>query len=247
MKMRIKAIATDLDGTLVDEKYEIASVAVEAVRRAERLGTPVITATARPVEHVEDFIRRYDLNTSGPIIAENGGVVKDRRTDKEIILGSVEKAKKAYEAVKSRVRGLEPFPLPDSPYYVQRRTDVQLKGDTEALKGLLQIMANGKLDADVTYAPLIGQPGQFLIFIKDPRADKGSGLKAAAKMLGISIREVAAIGDSANDFRMFEVSGFGIAVENADDELKEKADLVVKGVYGEGAAKAFDYILRNLI
>ena len=49
MKMRIKAIATDLDGTIVDEKYEIASVAVEAVRRAERLGTPVITATARPV------------------------------------------------------------------------------------------------------------------------------------------------------------------------------------------------------
>ena len=247
MKMRIKAIATDLDGTLVDEKYEIASVAVEAVRRAERLGTPVITATGRAIQHAEDFIQRYDLNTSGPIIAENGGVVKDSRTGQEVILGSVEKAKKAYEAVKSRLRGLEPFPSPDSPYYVQRRTDVQLRGDIEALDGLLQIMANGKLDADVTYAPIIGQSGQFLIFIKDPGVDKGSGLEVAAKMLGISTREVAAIGDSANDFRMFEVSGFGIAVENADDELKEKADLVVEGVYGEGAAKAFDYVLRNLI
>jgi len=247
MKMRIKAIATDLDGTLVDEKNEIASVAVEAVRRAERLGKPVIMATARPVEHIEDFIRRYDLNTSGPMIAENGGIVKDRGTGKELILGSIEKAEKAYEAVKSRIRGLEIFPSPDSPYYVQRRTDVQLKGDTEALKGVLQIMANGKLDADVTYAPLISQPGQFLIFIKDPRADKGSGLKAAAKMLRISTRGVASVGDSANDLRMFEASGFSIAVENADDELKEKADLVVKGVYGEGAAKAFDYILRNLI
>ncbi len=55
---------------------------------------------------------------------------------------------------------------------------------------------------------------------------KGAAVLEYAEMLGIKPHEIIAFGDSENDLSMIEAAGLGVAVENADDCLKAKADIV---------------------
>ena len=62
--------------------------------------------------------------------------------------------------------------------------------------------------------------------------------------MNINVKEIAAIGDHENDIDMLKVSGFGIAVGNADKKTKQVADLVTKGNYGQGVLEAVNEILK---
>jgi hydroxymethylpyrimidine pyrophosphatase-like HAD family hydrolase len=53
--------------------------------------------------------------------------------------------------------------------------------------------------------------------------------------LGIKRKEIAAIGDQYNDIDLIEYAGLGIAVANAEDALKEKADIVTTSTNNEDA------------
>ena len=80
------------------------------------------------------------------------------------------------------------------------------------------------------------------IFAKN--TSKGTALNALALRLGIAKEEIACIGDSANDLPMFEAAGLKIAMGNAVQELKKKADIVAYSNHIDGAAKVIEqYIL----
>jgi len=70
--------------------------------------------------------------------------------------------------------------------------------------------------------------------------DKGKGLRAAAEMMGIESSVIVAIGDSEVDMELLQEAGYGVAVGNSSDELKEIADLVTKGENGEGFREAVE-------
>ena len=55
--MRIKAIACDVDGTVMDAVGEISLEAVESIERAENTGIPIILATARTPAFIKDCSR----------------------------------------------------------------------------------------------------------------------------------------------------------------------------------------------
>lgn len=63
--------------------------------------------------------------------------------------------------------------------------------------------------------------------ILQPGIHKGSGLQRLCKMLGISTKQVLAVGDSRNDLTMFRTVGVGLAVSGACNELKERATAVI--------------------
>jgi hydroxymethylpyrimidine pyrophosphatase-like HAD family hydrolase len=46
--------------------------------------------------------------------------------------------------------------------------------------------------------------------------------------LGISLDECVAVGDNHNDISMIKSVGLGIAMKNADDVVKDHADLVTE-------------------
>ena len=80
------------------------------------------------------------------------------------------------------------------------------------------------------------------IFSKD--ASKGNSLKALSAHLGIEKEEIACIGDGENDSFMFEESGLKIAMGNAEEMLKQRADYVTSSNRHDGAAEAIEkYIL----
>ncbi len=59
-----------------------------------------------------------------------------------------------------------------------------------------------------------------------PLSGKGKAVLAAAADLRIGRDEVIAVGDSMNDYTMIEAAGLGIAVANAEADLKKKAKMV---------------------
>ena len=58
-------------------------------------------------------------------------------------------------------------------------------------------------------------------------ASKGDGIRRLAKMLDISTDEIIGVGDSRNDIALLEAVGLPLAVSNAADVLKEKAEAVI--------------------
>lgn len=59
---------------------------------------------------------------------------------------------------------------------------------------------------------------------------KGEGIKHLAEKLGFTIEEVVAVGDNANDMEMLQTAGLGVAMMNANDDVKAVADEVTDHV-----------------
>lgn len=63
--------------------------------------------------------------------------------------------------------------------------------------------------------------------ITPPDTDKGTGLEALCKYLGISLKETIAVGDSGNDLCILKKAGLALAVANAPEEVRSACDAVV--------------------
>jgi len=68
---------------------------------------------------------------------------------------------------------------------------------------------------------------------------KGNALKWLANELDIDLNECIAIGDGWNDISMIEMAGLGVAMGNACDDLKHKADIVLDETNRMGAVGLF--------
>lgn len=79
---------------------------------------------------------------------------------------------------------------------------------------------------------------KYNIEINAAGVNKGKGLLELGKILGISRDEIMACGDGDNDIAMLQEVGFGVAMENADIEVKEAADYVTESNDEDGVAKA---------
>lgn len=74
---------------------------------------------------------------------------------------------------------------------------------------------------------------------------KGTALSDICERLDIRLEDTIAFGDQELDIPMIEKAGVGIAMGNAIDELKEKADFVTKTNNEAGIAYALEYYLAE--
>lgn len=68
--------------------------------------------------------------------------------------------------------------------------------------------------------------------------NKGLGLLKLGELLGITREEIMACGDGMNDLEMLREVGFGVAMENAVQPVKDAADYVTDSNENDGVAKA---------
>lgn len=66
---------------------------------------------------------------------------------------------------------------------------------------------------------------------------KASGVGEVCRLLGIGMHEVIAVGDSLNDIAMIRAAGLGVAMGNAQDEVKRAADAVTATNDEDGVAQ----------
>lgn len=71
---------------------------------------------------------------------------------------------------------------------------------------------------------------------------KANAIKILIEYLNISKEEVIAIGDGGNDIPMFEIAGYKIAMGNANEYVKTKADYITDTNNKDGVAKALEYV-----
>ncbi|KAL8109945.1 endoribonuclease YBEY, chloroplastic isoform X1 [Apium graveolens] len=67
---------------------------------------------------------------------------------------------------------------------------------------------------------------------------KGSGVKMLLDHLGVSAKEVMAIGDGENDVEMLELASLGVALSNGSDKAKAVADIIGTSNDEDGVADA---------
>jgi len=85
----------------------------------------------------------------------------------------------------------------------------------------------------------------FAIHVKKPWINKGTGIEKACELLGIKPDEVAHVGDGENDLDAFRVVGYRVAVAQAPESLKQRANYVTERPYGDGGAEAIVHILKK--
>ena len=84
--------------------------------------------------------------------------------------------------------------------------------------------------SNVLYDPLAPcSPNEkFFIDINNKDVAKGAAINFLIDYLKVDPKNVVSIGDSSNDFSMFEISGTDVAMGNSLNDLKKSADFVTK-------------------
>ena len=99
--------------------------------------------------------------------------------------------------------------------------------------------------SEVEGLELVGSLG-YNIEINAAGVNKGSGLVSLGRLLGIRREEIMACGDGDNDLLMLKEVGFGVAMANAEEEVKKAADYITLSNEEDGVADAIEkFALRG--
>ena len=85
----------------------------------------------------------------------------------------------------------------------------------------------------------------YFLEFASPHVSKGSGLAFVAAHLGFDLAHTVAFGDGENDIQLLDAAGYAIAVDNADEPLKARADWVCPAVDDEGVALVLEAYLDS--
>ncbi|MFQ5800297.1 MAG: phosphoglycolate phosphatase, partial [Candidatus Hydrothermarchaeales archaeon] len=199
----IKALACDIDGTITDEERRLDLKAVRLLRKIEGMGIPVVLATGN-VLCLTEAASTY-IGTTGPVIAENGGIIKYPKEKKPLYFRDINKAEleEAFEHLNKLlpVRKVSRSDL--------RRTEIAIYRDFD-----VSVVREALEEFDVRVVDT-----KFAIHITDSKVNKGEALRMVAKKMGFKEEEFAAIGDSENDYEMLNAAGLAIAV--GEERLKD--------------------------
>jgi Cof subfamily protein (haloacid dehalogenase superfamily) len=122
----------------------------------------------------------------------------------------------------------------------QPPTKLVVIGDPDALDGLKQRMLE-RFDGRL----YISKSLPYFLEFASPDVTKAAGLAFLAEHLGFSRERTVAFGDGENDIELVEWANYGVAVENADDLVKEVADFVCPSVGEEGVAQVLEAYLDS--
>jgi Cof subfamily protein (haloacid dehalogenase superfamily) len=122
----------------------------------------------------------------------------------------------------------------------QPPTKLVVIGDPDALDGLKQRMLDrlgGRL--------YISKSLPYFLEFASPDVTKAAGLAFLAEHLGFARERTVAFGDGENDIELVEWANYGVAVENANDLVKQVADFVCPSVAEEGVAQVLEAYLDS--
>ncbi|NLB01406.1 MAG: phosphoglycolate phosphatase [Methanomicrobiales archaeon] len=222
----LKALVTDIDGTITDRRRRINTAAIEAIRTLLDAGIEVVLASGNTVCFMDGLCKM--VGTDGTIIAENGGVYRRRFSGTLRIPGDRAVCLAAFEVLRDHFarKGVE-LELYSERY---RFADVAFARNIDPAEARAVIR-----DHDLPARVL---DTGFAIHLQAPGINKGTALMGLAREMGISPGDMLAIGDSENDIEMLEAAGIGVAVRNAPPAVQAAADWVSLSAYGDGFVEA---------
>lgn len=216
----LKALITDIDGTITGPDRRIHTGAIEAIRNLVDQGVEVVLASGNTPCFMETLCKM--IGTQGTYIAENGGVYRAGYTGSPRVTGDHAAVKRALETLqdhfRSRGKELDLY----SPQY--RFSDLAFARSVPADE-VQEVLRDHRVRVIDT---------GFAIHLQTPGISKGTTFLELARALDLSPGDFCAAGDSVNDTEMLQLAGIGIAVANAHPDTKAAATYVTQYPYGDG-------------
>ena len=136
---------------------------------------------------------------------------------------------------------LELHPVGDLLEWLDRPpTKLVVIGDPDALDGLKQ-----KVLEQFAGRLYIAKSLPYFLEFASPDVTKAAGLAFLAEQNGFTRERTVAFGDGENDIELVDWAGYGVAVENAHDLVKEVADFICPSVDEEGVAQVLEAYLDS--
>jgi Cof subfamily protein (haloacid dehalogenase superfamily) len=259
----VRAVAMDLDGTVLDETFQPSQRTAGAVALAEASGIACLIATGRMFVSARRVAER--LNIRRPLVCYQGALVGDPVTG-EILVHRPIGAPLAREILRampeeharrsnlyvddelyvweeneatvrySQVAGVPMHVVGNTADWIERpTTKIVTVGTNETMNALRDQMQ--PLFAGRAF---VAKSLPYFLEFAAPGVSKASGLQLVADLLGFGAAEAIAVGDAENDREMLEWAGLGIAVANADERLIGEADAVIPSVHDDGVAQLLE-------
>ena len=272
--MTTRVIALDLDGTLLTSKKTILPASLEALARAREAGYQVIVVTGRHHVAIHPFYQALALDTpaiccngtylydyhakkvleSDPLQPQQANQLIDLLDAHNVHgLMYVDDAM-LYQEPTGHVLRAENWAksLPES----QRPVFRHVNSLREAAYDVDAIWKFALTDEDTVklqnFTQVVEQQLGLTcewswhdqVDVAQNGNSKGNRLAKWVESQGLSMSQVMAFGDNFNDLSMLESAGLGVAMGNADDAIKARADLVIGTNLETGIAET---IYKHLI
>jgi Cof subfamily protein (haloacid dehalogenase superfamily) len=263
----VRAVAMDLDRTILPDSLEFSPALVAAVGRARGAGVDAIVATGRMFASARPYA--LQLGVTAPVICYQGALVADPASGEWLLHRPMDVAL-AHEVIEAvgaagfhmnvyvddelyveelneeaityaRHARLEAHPVGDLLAWLDRpTTKIVVVGEPEELDGL-----QDRLRARFDGRAFIAKSLPIFLELALPGVSKGSALEFVCERLGIDPAAVVAFGDGANDVELLEVAGLGVAVADADAALGPIAGWTVPSVDEDGVAGFLDALVDS--
>lgn len=258
-------VALDVDGTLVDHDGIMSEGVRHAARAVVDAGHHVIIATGRSLGALLPIVETIGLRR-GFGVCSNGGVTI--RLDPELPNGYevIERVTfdpaPALTALRDRVPGAR-FAVEDAEgnflatsRFQDASFGIEARGvDFHHLLAAkaVRVVVNSAEASTQEFADAISAAGlhgvtyaigwSAWLDIAAHGVTKASALEVLRASLGVDPGLTVAVGDGSNDIEMLRWAGRGVAMGQAEAEVKAAADEVAASVYDDGAAA----VLRSLV
>lgn len=266
--MKYKAIALDLDGTLKSSDKKILPETKRILLSLATKGVIVILASGRPTGGLFLEAKELELDkTGGYLLSFNGARVVNYQT-KEVIYEKTFSSKIAHTIYdRAKQYHLAVMTYSDEGIITEDNKDCYVIEESNINHMAIKHVDNFKemvdypvhkvlLTASPTYAKEIVEEfkapfgdslsiyrsAPFFIEVMAQNIDKAESLQILLNKLDVSKEELVAFGDGYNDLSMIEFAGFGVAMDNAVDEVKQKADYITDSNDLEGIAKCLEML-----
>jgi Cof subfamily protein (haloacid dehalogenase superfamily) len=268
--MDYKVLVLDIDGTLTNSKKEITSKTKKALRKAYEKGVKVVLASGRPTPGILPIAEEIGFDEfGGYILSFNGGKIIDYKS-KEVIFQKIlpdEEIPSLYNSAKKNGVTIVSY---DDTSIITENTDDQyveiearinkmpvkeVDSFTDAINfsvpkclmvGNGDHLANVEKNIKADYGDRLNvyRSEPFFLEIMPQNIDKAFSLGKLLKHIGCTEKEMIACGDGFNDISMIKYAGLGVAMQNAQPQVKESADFITLSNDEDGVAHVIEkYII----
>lgn len=266
--MKPKLIALDIDGTLTDDHKEITPRTLDVLMGLQGEGARLVLASARPSPGLFRMRDRLSMRDHGGILMSyNGGRIVDAKTNR-ILFETHMEIRQAREIL-SFLKTLPVTVILDDgvQFYVEDLNGYKVAYEAAnndmictqvkdlarflsfaPVKILMSVLpekigaVQERIRSQVPDAFNVMRTAPFYLEILPKSIHKGNGLRSVCEALQIDIGSTVAFGDSENDIPMLTAAGIGVAMGNAEQAVKESADLVTASNNDDGIADALQRI-----
>lgn len=251
-KINYPLIVSDFDGTLLRSDCTVAEETKKTIERYVAAGGKFAVCTERMTAGIVNQAK--NLGLKGLLASYQGSVVTDIESGEILVDGFIPLPNAQRICRLLEAMGLH-FHVYDIDNYYSNRQDGLLKSYESVLgvkaiiekekplsefiaekrmkvrKILCLVNPEEKLSVYRTLEEKLGQDyyvtysSVALVEITSKEFSKATAVRFLADRYGVPYGKTVAVGDSLNDLPMIEAAGVGLAVKNADELLKEAAEV----------------------